>query len=359
MDIRIDKEIGESFWGDDGTVTADGVREALDSAEKSGGKELRLVIDSPGGSVWEGVSIYNILREFCRNHADWKIETYIQGMAASMASVIALAPSAVCPSARVVCEDNAAFMIHKAWSGCVGNSDDMEKEAGMLKRIDSLLVSAYARKTAKSEREILSMMRKETWLFGQEIAAAGFADEVVGNSGADGAETGGAAMARWDACRRKVRAMEAKAGARDFGAVALALFGDGNVPAKNRITEDLVMTIEEFRAQNPELFAQIADSARKEGAEKERARASRLLAMAEKAGGEKAREFALKCISGNEEPSDAAIVDAFMDFGAAARISGMMNADPAVPDVSAPKNGDAASAERSEYFDRLDKALFG
>ena len=359
MEIRIDKEIGEDYWGDDTTVTAEKVRDALSEAEKSGGRSLRIVVDSPGGSVWEGIAIYNIIRDFCRNHADWEIGTYIQGMAASMASVIALAPSAVVPSARVVCEDNSVYMIHKAWGGVAGNSDDMKREADLLSRIDSLLVSAYVRKTGKDEKKILSMMKDETWLFGSEIVDAGFADEICGSENPEGGagDALGMAAARWSACQAKVRAMETKAGARDLGAVASALFGNANVPAENSNSEDSVMTIEELKAQNPELYAQIVDSARREGADRERARASRLLAMAEKAGGGKAREFALKCISGNEEPSDEAIVDAFMDFGAASRIMGAVRADGSVPDVNPPKND--ADGDNGAYLDRLDSALFG
>lgn len=358
MEIRIDREIGEDFWGDGDTITAAKVRDALSEAEKSGGRELRLVIDSPGGSVFEGISIYNAIRDFCRAHADWKIETYIQGMAASMASVIALAPSAVLPSSRVVCEDNSAYMIHKAWGGAVGNADEVGRVADLLGRIDALLVSAYARKTEGDEKKILSMMAEETWLFGREIVDAGFADEVVGSGGAAGAdESRGMAAARWSACRAKVRAMEAKADGRDLGAAAKALFGGATASAKNTDSEDSAMTVEELKAQSPELYAQVVNSALKEGADRERARASRLLAMAEKAGGGRAREFALKCIEGNDEPSDAAIVDAFMDFGAAARISGAMEADAAVPDVNPPKND--ADGGNGAYLDRLNSALFG
>lgn len=359
MDILIDREIGEDFWDDGSCVSSSDVYRQLSEAEKSGGRALRVVVDSPGGSVWEGVSIYNVIREFCRTHADWSVETYIRGMAASMASVVALAASAVNPNAQVVCEDNSAFMIHKAWGLCVGNADEMRRQSDLLSRIDSLLVSAYSRKSARAEAEIREMMAAETWLFGAEIVAAGFADEVVpSGASVDGAELRGVASARWSACRAKVQAMAARSPGRSLDAVALALgAGGGDGDFANKDMEVSAMTLEEFKAQNPALFGEISDSARKEGAEAERGRAARLLAMAEKAGGGAARAYALKCISDGGDPSDAAVVDAFMDFGAAARVLGAQSADSAVPDVVPPRRD--GCGDDGAYFDRLNAAMFG
>ncbi|HOW83284.1 MAG TPA: Clp protease ClpP [Spirochaetota bacterium] len=143
-------------------------------AEAKGG-DIDIHIASPGGYVYEGIEIFNALRDYRRDHARAKIQITLKGLAASMASYIAATPAAD----KVVAEDNAVFMIHKAWTGCVGNSADLEKTAATLKGLDQLMASAYAKRTGKSIDDILALMDAETWYFGEEIKAAGFVDEII------------------------------------------------------------------------------------------------------------------------------------------------------------------------------------
>lgn len=129
---------------------------------------INLRIHSPGGDVFEGIAIYNLLR----NHpAD--ITVYIDGVAASMASVVAMAGD------RVVMPENAMMMIHKPWGISGGNAGDMRDYADLLDKVETVLIPAYARKTGKSAQEIATMLEDETWMDGKECLKHGFADELL------------------------------------------------------------------------------------------------------------------------------------------------------------------------------------
>ena len=129
---------------------------------------INLRIHSPGGDVFEGIAIYNLLR----NHpAD--ITVYIDGVAASMASVVAMAGD------RVVMPENAMMMIHKPWGISGGNAGDMRDYADLLDKVETVLIPAYARKTGKSAQEIAAMLEDETWMDGKECLKHGFADELL------------------------------------------------------------------------------------------------------------------------------------------------------------------------------------
>ncbi|EFG9839547.1 peptidase [Shigella boydii] len=129
---------------------------------------INLRIHSPGGDVFEGIAIYNLLR----NHpAD--ITVYIDDVAASMASVVAMAGD------RVVMPENAMMMIHKPWGISGGNAGDMRDYADLLDKVETVLIPAYARKTGKSAQEIATMLEDETWMDGKECLKHGFADELL------------------------------------------------------------------------------------------------------------------------------------------------------------------------------------
>nr|WP_283102722.1 ClpP-like prohead protease/major capsid protein fusion protein [Shewanella abyssi] len=125
-------------------------------------------IHSPGGDVFEGMAIYNIIK----GHPAQKV-CRIDGLAASMASVIAMAFD------EVVMPENAMMMVHKPWGGTLGDADDMRKYADLLDKVESNLVGAYAQKTGLSDDELHSLLASETWLTGREALEQGFADTVT------------------------------------------------------------------------------------------------------------------------------------------------------------------------------------
>lgn len=169
MDILINNEIGAD-------VTADSLRQQL--AKVKDGDDVRIVVNSPGGDCFEGIAVYNTIRDFARSFKG-NITTYVQGMAASAASWIALAASSVSEKNKVVVEDNSVFMVHDCWGLVIGNKNDMRDAADFADRVDGIMQKMLARKSGKSEEEIANLMDNETWYFGQEIIDAGFADELA------------------------------------------------------------------------------------------------------------------------------------------------------------------------------------
>ncbi|MDE3955421.1 Clp protease ClpP [Glaesserella parasuis] len=131
-------------------------------------KHIDLHIHSPGGSVFDGIAIYNLLK----NHPASKT-VYIDGLAASMASVIAMLGD------PVIMPKNAMMMIHKPWGIQGGDAEDMRKYADLLDKIENTLIPAYAEKTGKSPEELAEMLKEETWLTAEECVEQGFADKLA------------------------------------------------------------------------------------------------------------------------------------------------------------------------------------
>ena len=127
--------------------------------------EINLHINSPGGSVFDGIAIQNSLR-----HHKAKVTVYIDGLAASIASIIALAGDEI----RIA--DNAYVMIHNPASIVWGDARDMLKEAEVLDKLADGLAGDYSRRMGISIPEARALMDEETWYLGQEAVDAGFAD---------------------------------------------------------------------------------------------------------------------------------------------------------------------------------------
>ncbi|MDF0533657.1 Clp protease ClpP [Shewanella sp. A32] len=130
--------------------------------------KLTARIHSPGGDVFEGMAIYNILK----NYPAHKV-AYIDGLAASMASVIAMAFD------EVVMPENAMMMVHKPWGGTMGDAEDMRKYADLLDKVEGNLVGAYRDKTGMTDEELHALLAEETWLTGREAVDKGFADTLT------------------------------------------------------------------------------------------------------------------------------------------------------------------------------------
>lgn len=128
---------------------------------------IQLSIHSPGGEVFDGLAIYHALKS--RGNVDVRIE----GLAASMASVIAMA------GRRVTMPRNAYLMIHNPNGVAIGNSADMRQLADLLDKLKASLIAAYREKTKKDDEDLSSMMDAETWLTGEEAVAMGFADSMT------------------------------------------------------------------------------------------------------------------------------------------------------------------------------------
>jgi len=129
--------------------------------------ELMVRINSPGGSVFDGVAIYNALKRH-----DATITVWIDGIAASIASMIAMAGD------EVVMPENAMFMLHDPSGLVMGTASDMRAMAEALDRMEAGMVAAYRDKSGRDDAEIEALMATETWLSAQEAFALGLADRV-------------------------------------------------------------------------------------------------------------------------------------------------------------------------------------
>lgn len=375
FELLINKVIGEDWWeqytGVQEEISANYVRNQLKTFPENE-NELRIVIDSPGGDVFEGVTIFNIIRDFARNNPSVKITTYIQGMAASMASAIALAANAVSDSNKVIAEDNSIFMIHDAWGYVIGNENDMREAAEYFAMIDSMLSSIYMRKTGKSEDDIRSMMDAETWLWGKDILEAGFVDEIIESENkadepANMNDSLISARAEFKKSRELVNSMNLKRGGealkRDWAAAAVACgYKKGgepsragvNAPVENNKGGCMKITAEELKKDNPEVYAQVLRDGEAAGVQKEQARVNRLLNLGQKSG---AKDYALECIKNNADPADEKVIDTFMEKGAAAKALAAQGQDAGVPEVNPPK--DDKTADKKAMNDAFAMAFNG
>ncbi|MGB7422896.1 MAG: ClpP-like prohead protease/major capsid protein fusion protein [Comamonas sp.] len=163
-EIYIYGNIGDR-WNEDGVVAATLVREI--AALEVDAIDLR--INSYGGSVTDGIAIYNALR---RHSAT--VTSYVDGVALSIASLIAMAGDTIVMAA------NAQMMIHAPWSVAVGNSQEMRREADNLDRFAKAMASAYTEKSGKATDDVLALLTdgKDHWYLADEAVAEGFADQV-------------------------------------------------------------------------------------------------------------------------------------------------------------------------------------
>lgn len=158
-EILLYDEIG--LWG----VSASDFAAALKDA---GPGDVKVRINSPGGDVFDGLAIYNMLLAHRGN-----VTTSVDGLAASAASYIAMAGDPVSMAER------SQMMIHNAWGLVVGNRHDMTKNADIMGRIDGQLAGIYADKTGKPIGDVSAMMDAETWFTAAEALDQGFCNAVV------------------------------------------------------------------------------------------------------------------------------------------------------------------------------------
>lgn len=166
----VDELINEC-WGMTATVTAKGFIKQL-AELPAAVTSIRLHINSPGGDVFAGLNIANALRDQ-QTSKGRTVETYIDGLAASIASVIAMAGS------KVHIADNALVMVHNPWSVAVGNAAEMRKTADTLDTVRNTIVATYKWHSTEDDAALIALMDAETWMDADEAIAHGFATEKV------------------------------------------------------------------------------------------------------------------------------------------------------------------------------------
>ncbi|KGJ25377.1 head maturation protease, ClpP-related [Staphylococcus haemolyticus] len=165
-EIYIYGDIVSEEWFDN-DVSAPNFRKSLDELENV--SEIDVHINSAGGNVFEGHAIYNMLKMHKA-----KINIYIDALAASIASVIAMSGD------TIFMHKNSFLMIHNSWIMTVGNAKELRETAELLEKTDKASNTAYLDKaTNLSEEELNQMLEAETWLNADEALEKGFIDEIL------------------------------------------------------------------------------------------------------------------------------------------------------------------------------------
>nr|DAS63602.1 MAG TPA: Putative ATP dependent Clp protease [Caudoviricetes sp.] len=161
--LLLDGEISdETWWGDE--VTPQMFRSELNAAEG----DIDLWINSPGGDCYAAAQIYNMLMEYKGN-----VNVKIDGIAASAASVVAMAGSTVEISPL------GMLMIHNPMTISIGDTHEMERTITFLAEIKESIINAYEIKTGLSRAKISRLMDAETWMNAKKAVELGFADSVL------------------------------------------------------------------------------------------------------------------------------------------------------------------------------------
>jgi ATP-dependent protease ClpP protease subunit len=164
--IAIYEQIGAS-WDGSGMTAArmGGILRSI------GARDVTVNVNSPGGDFFEGVAIYNLLRQHKA-----KVTVQVMGLAASAASVIAMAGD------EILMGDGAFLMIHNAWAVAVGNRHDFLAASEQLAPFDAAMAEVYAARSGVSVEEAAAMMDKETWIGAAQAVKDGFATGMVDRS---------------------------------------------------------------------------------------------------------------------------------------------------------------------------------
>lgn len=233
--ISVFDVIGADWYGDG--VTASRIAAALRSI---GGSDVTVNINSPGGDMFEGLAIYNLLREY-----EGKVTVKVLGLAASAASIIAMAGD------EVQIGRGAFLMIHNCWVYAMGNRHDLQQIAADMVPFDKAMNDIYSARTGLDAATIDSMMDAETYIGGSDAVEKGFADRLLAaDEIADGDDSPAAAL-------RKLDAMLAKTDAPRSERRKLLKALTGGKPGADATPEGMPGATDEI---NPENIAQLKNA---------------------------------------------------------------------------------------------------
>ncbi|HEM3968733.1 TPA: Clp protease ClpP [Streptococcus suis] len=193
--LRIEGQIADETWfGDE--VTPQVFKNDL----HAGNGDITLWINSPGGDVFAAAQIYNMLMDYKGD-----VHVVIDGLAASAASVIAMAGTTVSMSPV------AMMMIHNPWTVVQGEAKDMQKVIEMLGEIKESIINAYELRTGLSRIKLSHLMDSESWFNAKKAVELGFADKILFDKQEEhGMETEGYSFSRTAAQQDLLVKMQAK-----------------------------------------------------------------------------------------------------------------------------------------------------
>lgn len=193
--ITIFDVIGEDYWTGGG-VTDKRVSAAL---RKIGNRDVTVKINSPGGDMFEGISIYNLLRQHPA-----KVTVEVMGWAASAASIVAMSGD------EIKMGPGTFMMVHNAWGVVVGNRHDMRSSADLFDGFDAAMVDIYEARTGSKRADIEALMDAETFMGASQAVDKGFADEI--DTGLKAKQAADAAVGDKVFARRRLESILAEKG---------------------------------------------------------------------------------------------------------------------------------------------------
>ncbi|AUN23169.1 Clp protease [Clostridium botulinum] len=159
--------IRKAYWweNEDDCISSNRVKNALADLKD---KDINIHINSPGGDVFESISICNLFKQHKGN-----ITVIVDAVAASGASVISTGAD------KVIMFSNSMMMIHKAWTCTDGNADDLRKVAADLDKMDSAVLASYKDRFVGTEEELKALIKESNWYTAEECKLLGFCDEIL------------------------------------------------------------------------------------------------------------------------------------------------------------------------------------
>lgn len=323
---HIGNNVFDEMWGD---VTPQMVTSKL---REHRGKDIDVRVNSNGGNTTAANAIFNALKSH-----DGRVTAYVDGIAASAASMIILAAD------EIVAPANSLIMIHNPWTYGRGESKDLRKSADTLDKIRGQMLDLYAARATISREEISELMDAETYMTGTEAVAMGFADTLGENieiyASSNHVYAGNQTFAR----------ASARIPDRIYATV-IAHKPDAPAPPSETPEEAVAMkTVEDLRAAHPDLVAEIEASASKAAVEADRQRIKDieeisaampkdLVQRAKFDTGVEARDLALQALR-----ADASAGEKYMKSRASEQEDGaLVNATP--PEKESKSDANAAQA---------------
>lgn len=172
VDIKIYGDIGDNYWkddDDDSVTTLTELEKFL--KENKDAATIDIHINSSGGSVFDGIAMYNVLKK----HKAYK-RVFIDGFACSIASVIAMCGN------KIVMPKTSMMMIHNPWTIAMGNANELRKVADDLDKMGDVIKNAYLDKVNIDEKALTDLMNDESFLNAEECLEYGFCTQIEGNS---------------------------------------------------------------------------------------------------------------------------------------------------------------------------------
>lgn len=162
--------IGQDYWGDGSMISAKNFSDELKALPKTV-NDLTVRINSPGGDVFDGVAIYNRLKQF-----DGNVSVIIDGLAASIATIIA------CAGDSITIGEGALYMVHLPWTFAYGNRMELDNTVNRLMDVEAQMIGIYAKKSGLDRSEVQALMEAETWMDADQAIEKGFVDSTVEES---------------------------------------------------------------------------------------------------------------------------------------------------------------------------------